>query len=180
MKKIILTGGIVFLIIVLDVINGSSFNFLQITAPVCLATQLFELLMIVLIISLFFKKELRKQVQKWSLAFLVPSVLAIAIEGPIEKYQYNKTRKSLAEICTALDNYKVENGKYPKTIEALQAKFLGGIPKAGFGLFNSTISYELLENGDTCLSYKVKFGFVCQAYNCGVGQSFSSWANCMN
>lgn len=177
-KKIYLIGGIVFLITILDLIDGSTFRFMEMGGPECLASHLFQISIIMLIVSLFQKKKLRKKIQKWSLVIIVPTILALEMESKIVNYQYERTVKSLNEICLALKNYKLEKGKYPIMIDELQPNYLESIPKSGFGIFDSEIKYELLENGKTHLNYKVKFGFICEAYDCKRGINFSTWARC--
>ncbi|MEM6963309.1 MAG: hypothetical protein AAF573_01000, partial [Bacteroidota bacterium] len=78
----------------------------------------------------------------------------------------------------ALKNYKLQKGTYPKNLEVLVPKFIDEIPRSGFGIFDSKINYQLLQNGKTQLSYKVKFGFICESYNCIGGINFSTWAKC--
>ncbi|WP_020568631.1 hypothetical protein [Neolewinella persica] len=177
-KKATLVIGIIFTILVLDIINGSSLRFMEITGPECLATHLFQMSILALLFSLFTKKEARSKIQKRSSIIIIQTVLAMVIENKIGDYQYEKTKENLEEICLALEAYKTKEGKYPQTLKDLKPTFLRKIPKSGFGLFDSEIKYELIQNGKTRLDYKVKFGFICESYDCGSGINFSTWAMC--
>ncbi|MFK8005198.1 MAG: hypothetical protein AB8H03_02455 [Saprospiraceae bacterium] len=151
---------------------------MEITGPECLATHIFQISILALVVSVFTKKEVRNKIQKWSLIIIIPTILAIALENKIEDYQYEKTGKSLEEICLALKAYKNKEGKYPQKLEDLKPTFLKEIPNSGFGLFDSEIKYELIQNEEPRRFYKVKFGFICEAEVCGRGINFSTWARC--
>ncbi|MEM6697772.1 MAG: hypothetical protein AAF599_05215, partial [Bacteroidota bacterium] len=77
-KRMIILGGIIFLITILDFINGSTFRILEMTGPECLATHLFQISILILVASLFLKMTIKKKIQKWILALIVPTVLAMS------------------------------------------------------------------------------------------------------
>lgn len=115
-KKAALVICLIFTGLILDFINGSSLRFMEIAGPECLATHVFQISLLGLLVSLFLKKEIRPKVQKWMLILIIPTILAIALENTIKDYQYEKTRNSLAEICLALTVYKKQKGKYSQNL----------------------------------------------------------------
>lgn len=179
LKLKFLISGIVFLILILGFINGSVYRFMELTRPECLATHLVQISVIALIVSIFSKNKTKKKIQKWSIMMIIPSMLAIGLEGEIVKYQYEKTDHSLNELCKALEVYRNKIGKYPKKIEDLESDYLQKNPYSGFGIFDSKIiTYELLKDGEFELGYKVRYGFFCNSYNCGTRFNYSTWAGC--
>lgn len=71
---------------------------------------------------------------------ILATVVVVSFGGKAEKAKINATRSSISAICTAIDLFEVERGKYPAAIDDLtvpvdgQAPYIrGGVPADSWG-----------------------------------------------
>ena len=81
----------------------------------------------------------------------------------ISSLQLSISRRRGNEINIALENYKKENGVYPKKLQNLVPKYISEIPKSLY-FFNNSFHYFTLPNGAYILFFS-RFYMLFEEYN---------------
>ncbi len=140
---------VLFILFLMDVLNGSTIQIYQLSGPQSLADQLLPFATMFAVFILIVKGVKNRRINKWVLVIIVPMILSSLVEDQIVSYQYDLTMTNLENLCEAIEQYKDAVGVYPNEIADLTPDYLSGNPISGFGLINSEMQYRLSDSLET-------------------------------
>jgi hypothetical protein len=149
-------------IFVLNIIQGSSLNFISDACnPITLEFGFFIISLITIIVLALIKK--RQSIKMFLIPILFASAIVCLIEPYIFEYQIQCTNRNLETTCSSIAKYKSKNGRLPNKLTDLTER---KNQNTGFKIFNDNFQYKKETNDSFKILYKVKFGKTCEAWNC--------------
>lgn len=104
--------------------------------------------------DLFISKRIN--ISKYTLAIPIACVFGAIAGNFISKYQADLSKEKVKPIIQGLEQYKVENGKYPNQLYDLIPKYLSNIPNSMMGCLDVPYQYDILKDGN----YSISFPFI--------------------
>jgi hypothetical protein len=124
-------------------------------------THYIVFLMIILIIGVFSSVYIdKKHKTELKYYFIIPlSQLLIiwALSTPIRDWQIKKSKENGVKITELIDSYKLQNGKYPKSLFELEEKLNLNIPKRT--KIGTKFLYKVYEDGSYSFGFKSYYGY---------------------
>ncbi len=149
-------------IFLLNIFQGSNINFTRDSCfPISLEYGILVFTSVTLV--LLFLSKRGNEIKRILLPIFIASSIIYFVEPQIFNYQMDCTNKNLESICNFIEKYKSENGVLPNKLDDLgrNENF-----NTGFKIFNNEFQYQKEENENFNILYEVKFGAICEAWNC--------------
>ena len=168
LKQKLIVGLLIILATTINIFLGSPLRYVSWS---CLIIDLEEMLIFLSIfllpISFVFKKNFRKKFVPWLFVFLLSGLfMKIADDFFIDKFQYQITSNNLDLVCSAISEFKENEGEIPDRLEDLYPEYLDKKLTSGHTLFNNEFKYKRIDSLSFEIEYKVRYDYPCATYNC--------------
>jgi hypothetical protein len=80
----------------------------------------------------------------WSPNNVLVSMMLPAIQAAVKKYAYAQSTVDMARVACALERFRLAQGNYPETLDALQPRFIDALPHDVIG--GQPLKYHRLDN----------------------------------
>ena len=93
--------------------------------------------------------NLDKEFMHWSPNNLLARMLLPALGSVAKKYAYAQSSVDMARVACALERYRLAQGEYPETLDALAPRFIETVPHDVIG--GRPLKYHRMDNGKFAL-----------------------------
>ncbi|RZS93589.1 hypothetical protein [Aquimarina brevivitae] len=114
-------------------------------------------LIIGILISIFIDKKHKSKLKYYFIISLIQLLIIWLVSTPIREWQIENSKEKGTQIIELIDKYKLQNGKYPKSLAELEKKSNLDIPERT--KIGTKYLYQVYENGNYSLSFKSYYGY---------------------
>jgi hypothetical protein len=94
-------------------------------------------------------RSMDKMRTHWSPNTVLAAMLFPSLEAAVKRYAYAQSSVDMARVACALERFRLANGEYPETLDALQPRFIESLPHDVIG--GQPLKYRRTDNGQFAL-----------------------------
>jgi hypothetical protein len=94
-------------------------------------------------------RSMDKMRTHWSPNTVLAAMLFPSLEAAVKRYAYAQNSVDMARVACALERYRLANGEYPESLDALQPRFIESLPHDVIG--GQPLKYRRTDNGQFAL-----------------------------